>query len=85
MIAPVSRVLTLAVSIPKRVQLVEKVGVESVVVSKQYRNALKTLQNRASQASIGGKKGHERVFQQCLMALLAGPPRSHENGSLALS
>ncbi len=27
---------------------------------------------------------NEGIFQQCLMAL-AGPPRSHENGSVALS
>jgi hypothetical protein len=50
--------------VPKTNQLVEKVGVESGVVSKQYRYTSKTPQNWASLTPDGGQKGARTVFQQ---------------------
>jgi hypothetical protein len=48
--------------VPKTNQLVEKIGVESGLVSKQYRYTSKTPQNQVLGLQTELRKGHEGVF-----------------------
>ena len=66
----------------KTQQPVEKVGAELKVTTNRAPEASKTPTSGVFGARSGVEAGVEGVFQQCTMAL-AGPPRSHENESVA--